>query len=100
MIQNIADFFLTIYRVSFKPQEVYRELDTVPGRRRQGWILAVAVAAVGLAPLVLVAAGLALDSTDIDIPSIFDYIDIYNREVFPDTEARFGDYAFLFFSLA
>ena len=47
MIQNIADFFLTIYRVSFKPQEVYRELDTVPGRRRQGWILVVlAVAAV------------------------------------------------------
>ena len=47
ILRAIADFFLTIYRVSFKPQEVYRELDTVPGRRRQGWILVVlAVAAV------------------------------------------------------
>ena len=46
VLHAIADFFRTLYRVSFKPQEVYRELASDPARRRQGWTLAVLTVAL------------------------------------------------------
>ena len=85
ILKDIADFFRTLWRVSFKPQEVYRELDAVPVRRDQGSTLLV----VG-ALIILVCFGILWELS-------LQWLQNYDRAVFPSTRARFGGYAFFFF---
>ena len=85
MLKDIADFFRTLWRVSFKPQEVYRELDAVPVRQDQGLALLV----VGTL-IILVCFGILWELS-------LQWLQNYDRAVFPSTRARFGGYAFFFF---
>ena len=84
--QAIADFFRTLYRVSFKPQEVYRELASDPARRRQGRTLAL-VAPLIFPVLLVLSSGLLAPSsiTESDVA------------VFLSMRASFGAYAIIFF---